>query len=1532
MTEIQVTTKTTTPVTLTSAGNTYLSVSSTGAIYATPAVNAAVAGAGLTITNAGKIIGGHDSPHYYLVGYNSWGAHSLYGVGAGVIIQTGGTLTNSGTIIGGYGGERTTAPFEYYNAGATGAAVDGFGTNSGLIVGGYGANGLTNPTNGGVGLSLTGDRFANSGIILGGSGGGAAVGFANAHGGAGGAGANVSGGATLSNTGSIAGGAGGEVDGSNSTGGTGGAGVSVNSGTLINTGSIAGGIGGPLLGANGTIGTGGAGVYINSGVLITSGTISGAEAVQFGATAGRLTVEQGAVFHGAVVGNGAVGDVLELASGAVGTGSYSFSGIGSSVSGFNTIALDAGPSWLLSGALLGETITGFSTADTLDLTNGIANGIANVNGAVVLSEGGVNIGTIHLASNFSLAYLNLASDGKGGTNLAYVANEISGTVATGITLSSTSTTILSKGLVENTAGSAVAELSLANRTLINYGQVTGGSFAGASFANGGQVINAVSGTISGGQNAIVIAGSAGTVNNAGTIAATSGDAVFASAGGFVSNNSTGHISGAASGVFIQGAAGTVVNAGSISGTTGNAVYFSAGGSVSNSGNISSADGDGILLGNGGTVANTGTINGNRAAVSFGGAGSDLLAIGAGAVFGGNVTASGTGNRLELTNTGNAATLAGVGSKYSGFQTIALDAGADWTIAGALLGETITGFDGFDTLDLTNLAVDSASIAGGVLTLSEAGVVLGTMNVSGFSPPGEIVLGSDGHGGTDIQLAGIVSGTYGAGITLRYKTTTITNTAAISQSNHYGRNNAVYGAGGMAWTLTNAGNIAGNFSAVYMKSGGSVYNAVQGKISASYYGVLISNGSGTLVNAGTILAARVGVELYGANDSIVNTETGTISGGEYGIINGGAAGTVVNAGTITANGNAYGSVVFWDGGTLVNSGSIGANAIGRSVVFATSYYTSSNNRLVIDPGSRFGGAVIAKGTGSNVLELGFSATASSISGIGSDFIGFNTIAIDPGNAWQLSGALTGETITGLRDGDTLDFTNVAAANSFSYTGGVLTLFENGVSVGTAALSGVAGAGDLSLSSGSGGVTVAVVPQTISSNLTNGILLDASVTTIASGITVCGGGNYAVYGNQNHTWQLINFGTISNLQQYGVYLRSGEVTNAASGQIYGRDNGVNVLYGTVVNAGTIKGVYGDGVFTTGTVMNSGTIISVHNDAVFLHGIYSNPVRLIVDPGAVLVGNVVADGVSRTLELASTSSVGTITGIGSSFTGFGTIDIDAGAAWTLSGNAAGLASGETINGFTRLDTIDLTGIAATSESFSSGVLSLYGASGLLATLDVTEGSGITSADFTISSDQGGGTDITLCFYPGTQLAAEFGAVTVEDIKPGTMLRIASGELIPVRWVGQSHISTRFADPLRSLPIRVKAGALGENLPQRDLLVSPDHALFIGGVLIQAGALVNGISIIRDAGVPEQFTYYHVELATHELLLAEGAATESFVDNVDRMNFFNWAEHEALGDTAPIEEMAYPRAKAHRQVPMHVRRMLDARAMAFMVAEVAA
>ena len=186
-------------------------------------------------------------------------------------------------------------------------------------------------------------------------------------------------------------------------------------------------------------------------------------------------------------------------------------------------------------------------------------------------------------------------------------------------------------------------------------------------------------------------------------------------------------------------------------------------------------------------------------------------------------------------------------------------------------------------------------------------------------------------------------------------------------------------------------------------------------------------------------------------------------------------------------------------------------------------------------------------------------------------------------------------------------------------------------------------------------------------------------------------------------------------------------------------------------------------------------------------------------------------------------------------------------------------------------------------------------------------------------------VCFLAGTHIATPKGQRTVEKLAIGELVLTASGDVRPVRWIGHKTIVSRFADPLKAYPIRIAAGALGAELPARDLLVSPDHALLVDGALVQAGALVNGMSITRHTPADERFTWFHIELEDHALVLAEGAPAETYVDNVTRRRFDNYAEFAALygdDDVAAIPELDLPRVKSARQLAPATRARLAVRA----------
>ena len=144
-----------------------------------------------------------------------------------------------------------------------------------------------------------------------------------------------------------------------------------------------------------------------------------------------------------------------------------------------------------------------------------------------------------------------------------------------------------------------------------------------------------------------------------------------------------------------------------------------------------------------------------------------------------------------------------------------------------------------------------------------------------------------------------------------------------------------------------------------------------------------------------------------------------------------------------------------------------------------------------------------------------------------------------------------------------------------------------------------------------------------------------------------------------------------------------------------------------------------------------------------------------------------------------------------------------------------------------------------------------------------------------------------PGTRILTAQGERAVEDLRAGDLVVALRGPggLRPVRWVGWRRIDiARHPRPELVLPVRVRRGAFGAGMPHRDLRLSPEHAVFVNGVLIPVHLLVNGATVVREAGVAE-VTYWHVELDRHDILLAEGMAAESYLDTGNRGDFANGA-----------------------------------------------
>src|SRR5215469_9120628 len=135
--------------------------------------------------------------------------------------------------------------------------------------------------------------------------------------------------------------------------------------------------------------------------------------------------------------------------------------------------------------------------------------------------------------------------------------------------------------------------------------------------------------------------------------------------------------------------------------------------------------------------------------------------------------------------------------------------------------------------------------------------------------------------------------------------------------------------------------------------------------------------------------------------------------------------------------------------------------------------------------------------------------------------------------------------------------------------------------------------------------------------------------------------------------------------------------------------------------------------------------------------------------------------------------------------------------------------------------------------------------------------------------------CFLTGTRIKTPDGEPNIEGLRIGDHVLTASGEAKPIKFIGHKKVSRERTGPWKNGegPVKISRFAIDGKAPHSDLYISPEHAIYIDGILIPANNLVNGVTIVADAK-PEvlSLTLFHIELDTYEAILAEGLAVESF------------------------------------------------------------
>ena len=215
---------------------------------------------------------------------------------------------------------------------------------------------------------------------------------------------------------------------------------------------------------------------------------------------------------------------------------------------------------------------------------------------------------------------------------------------------------------------------------------------------------------------------------------------------------------------------------------------------------------------------------------------------------------------------------------------------------------------------------------------------------------------------------------------------------------------------------------------------------------------------------------------------------------------------------------------------------------------------------------------------------------------------------------------------------------------------------------------------------------------------------------------------------------------------------------------------------------------------------------------------------------------------------------------------------------------------------DTLDLTGSGPFTINFDGG--DPNSESG---TVDFLDGSGNVTGTMTFSEIE----NVIPCFTPGTLIATAQGERRVEELSVGDRVITRDNGIQQVRWIGKRVMTgEELAQAEHLRPVLIRQGALGRGLPERDMLVSPQHRVLISNeqtelyfyeaeVLVAAKHLtdMDGIDVVEVSGT----TYIHVMFDQHEVILSDGAWTESFQPGDQTMASMGDAQREEILELFP-------------------------------------